>query len=75
MKFSLRLPNKLAARLDRAAKQTSKSRNALITEALAQRLAERLPDEWPRAVREFRGTRGAPRFEKYREDLAPDGSI
>ena len=69
MTFSVYLDEKLAARLKRTAKESGKSRNALIREALAEWLSRGQSDEWPQSIREFRGIRGAPRFEAYRKEL------
>ena len=71
MTFSVYLEEKLAARLDRTARQSGKSRNAIVREALGEWLNKGRSDEWPRAVREFRGVRSAPRFEENRKELRP----
>jgi predicted transcriptional regulator len=71
MTFSIYLDDKLAARLKRTAEQSRKSRNAIIREALAEWLSRSQPNQWPKAVREFRGVRNAPRFEAYRKELRP----
>ena len=69
MTFSIYLDTKLAARLTRTAKESGKSRNAVIREALAEWLSRKQTDQWPKAIREFRGIRNAPRFEANRKEL------
>ena len=69
MNFSVHLQDKIVERLDRAAKETGKKRNALIREAVSEWLDERSPAKWPEAVMKFRGIRGIKRFESYRSEL------
>jgi hypothetical protein len=69
MKFTVRLPDEWAARVNKAAKQTGKSRRALIREALKERLGRNPQNRWPKLVREFHGIPDAPRFEEYRKDV------
>ena len=69
MTFSIYLDEKLTKRLNRAALESGKARNALIRQALEEWLAGRRPERWPEAVLAFQGVRGAPRFEKTRSRL------
>jgi predicted transcriptional regulator len=71
MTFSVYLDDKLTKRLNRVATESGKPRNALIREALEEWLAKSRAKKWPAAVLEFKGVRGAPRFETARKTLKP----
>jgi hypothetical protein len=71
MTFSIYLDDKLTKRLNRAASESGKARNALIRQALEEWLARSRAERWPEAVLAFKGVRGAPRFEKSRKGLKP----
>jgi len=71
MTFSIYLDDKLAKRLNRAAIESGKARNALIREALEEWFARSRSAQWPEAVLAFKGVRSAPRFERTRQRLKP----
>jgi len=71
MNFSVHLSNELVERLDRAATENGKTRNALVREAVGEWLDRRRPRMWPASVMSFRGIRGIIRFEESRKELKP----
>ncbi|MGO9450211.1 MAG: CopG family ribbon-helix-helix protein [Candidatus Binataceae bacterium] len=71
MNFSVHLNDELVERLNQTAKESGKTRNALIREAVGEWLNRRRPDKWPAEVMNFRGMRGIKRFEDERKSLKP----
>ncbi len=71
MNFSVHLNEELVRRLNEAAKESGKTRNALIREAVAEWLGHRRPGRWPAEVMNFCGIRGLKRFEQTRKNLKP----
>jgi len=71
MTFSVYLDKNLASKLNRAAKRSGQTRNAVIRRALAEWLGSHRVGEWPEAIAGFRGIRNAARFEAYRKNLKP----
>jgi predicted transcriptional regulator len=69
MNFSVHLSNDLVERLDLAAKESGKTRNALVREAVGQWLERRRASKWPSAIMNFRGIAGIARFEESRKEL------
>ncbi len=69
MNFNVYVDKQTGERLRRLTKTRRTSRNALIREALALLLARGSEPHWPREVAEFRGVRGALRFERDRQTL------
>jgi len=69
MSFSIHLEDEIFQQVDRAAKESGKTRNALIRQALREWLASRKPAAWPAKVAAFKGIKGAPRFESRRSEL------
>jgi hypothetical protein len=74
MNFSVHLSDDLIERLNQAATERGKARNALIREAVAEWLGRRHPGKWPAQVMNFRGVRGLRRFEDNRKELKPPRS-
>lgn len=70
MSFSVHLSNELVERLDQAARESGKTRNALVREAVGEWL-DRRASKWPASVMSFRGVRGITRFEENRKELRP----
>jgi hypothetical protein len=71
MNFSIHPSNEMVKRLDRAASETGKTRNALVREAVAEWLDRRRVSNWPPSVMSFRGLQGVTRFEESRKELRP----
>jgi hypothetical protein len=71
MNFSLHLNDELVHRLNAVAQATSKSRNALIREAIEEWLERRARGQWPEEVLGFQGVPGAVPFEHSRAELLP----
>jgi metal-responsive CopG/Arc/MetJ family transcriptional regulator len=74
MNFSIHLRDELVERLAQAAKESGKTRNALIGEAIGEWLDRRRTSKWPQSVMNFRGIRGIARFEESRKELKPPGT-
>jgi predicted DNA-binding protein len=71
MNFSIHLSNEMVERLDRAASETGKTRNALVREAVAEWFDRRRMSKWPLSVVSFKGLQGVTRFEESRKELKP----
>ncbi|HYA34768.1 MAG TPA: ribbon-helix-helix domain-containing protein [Candidatus Binataceae bacterium] len=74
MNFSVHLDQDTVERLNQTAKESGKTRNALIREAVAQWLALRQSSEWPPEVAKFKGVGRFRRFEAHRKELKPPRS-
>jgi Arc/MetJ-type ribon-helix-helix transcriptional regulator len=74
MNFSVHLNDELVERLNQTARESGKTRNALIREAVAEWLGRHRPARWPAEVMDFRGIRGLRRFEENRKNLKPPRS-
>ena len=68
MNINIYLQGQLLERIDRLARETGRSRSALIREALEAWLARRSASAWPAVLREWRGDPGFPPFEGGRDD-------
>ncbi|GAB4357981.1 MAG: hypothetical protein OHK0021_02270 [Bryobacter sp.] len=85
MNFSVQMPDEMVKRLDRLAKETGKSRNALVREAVDAFMQGKQKKEWPpemlallddrKALR--KAAKDIPPFESHRKDLLPmpDGEL
>jgi Arc/MetJ-type ribon-helix-helix transcriptional regulator len=71
MSCSIHLSNEMVERLDRAASETGKTRNALVREAVAEWLDRRRMSQWPPSVMSFKGLQGVTRFDESRKELRP----
>jgi Ribbon-helix-helix protein, copG family len=71
MTFTIYLDKESAHQFERIAKESGKKRNALIREALKEWLARRKRSQWPSEIINFKGIKGAPRFEDGRKLLKP----
>ncbi len=69
MNFSVHLSDELVERLNQTARESGRTRNALIREAVGEWLGRRRRAKWPAEVMNFRGIRGINRFEKERKRL------
>ncbi len=71
MNFNVYLDDETGLALNRAAKQSGASRNALIRQALDEWLQRRSTPRWPSDFLEFTGAPDLPPFEVTRRELAP----
>ncbi len=71
MNFSVHLSDELVERLNETARESGKTRNALIRQAVGEWLDRRRPARWPPEIVDFRGIRGIKRFEENRKELKP----
>jgi predicted transcriptional regulator len=69
MTFSIHLDQPTAEALARVVRETGRTRNALIREAVRHWLATTERSEWPPVVRHFKGDANAVRFEEHRQGL------
>jgi hypothetical protein len=69
MNFNIYLDEDLGSRLVEAAKESQKSRNGLIREAIDMWLKTQQANDWPEEIMQFTGIHGLPRFESHRDDL------
>lgn len=67
MNFSIHLDDRLAAELKREAKRLSRTRNALVTEAIRTWLELRKPSAWPKELLDYEGCRELEPFEARRK--------
>jgi Arc/MetJ-type ribon-helix-helix transcriptional regulator len=74
MNFSVHLSDDLVQRLNQTARESGKTRNALIREAVAEWLGRRQPGKWPAEVMNFHRVRRLKRFEDNRKELKPPRS-
>ena len=74
MNFSVHLSDDLVERLNQTARESGKTRNALIREAVGEWLGRRRAAKWPAEVTNFRGIRRIKRFEENRKNLTPPRS-
>ncbi|MFZ0887527.1 MAG: ribbon-helix-helix protein, CopG family [Candidatus Binataceae bacterium] len=74
MNFSVHLNDEMVERLNQTARESGKTRNALIREAVAEWFSRRRPAKWPAEVMNFRGIRRITRFEENRKKLRPPRS-
>ncbi len=58
MNFSVHLNDELVERLNQTARESGRTRNALIREAVGEWLNRRRPAKWPTEVMHFQGIRG-----------------
>lgn len=69
MNFNIYLDEDLGSRLLEAAKESQKSRNGLIREAIDLWLKTQEAQEWPDDILQFTGISGVQRFESHREEM------
>ena len=69
MHFNIYLDDNLGERLIKATKESHKSRNALIREAVDLWLKTNENSLWPKQIMEFEGVADFPEFESYRDEL------
>ena len=71
MNFNIYLDDQTGAKLNHAAEQAGKSRNALVRQAVSEWLKRHGKPDWPDEVLAFEGMAGMPRFETGRGRLKP----
>ena len=69
MNFNIYLNDDVGKCLSELARQSGKTRNAVIREAIDLWIARYRCAGWPTAVLEFEGVPDAPKFEGYRDEL------
>ena len=69
MNFNVYLDDDLGSRLVEAAKESQKSRNGLIREAIDMWLKTKAATDWPDDILQFTGVNDLPSFESHRQDL------
>jgi len=69
MNFNIYLDEDLGSRLLEAAKESQKSRNGLIREAIDLWLQTKESNDWPEDIMQFTGIKGFPSFESHRDEL------
>jgi hypothetical protein len=67
--FSVYLDDELVEQFNRIAKESGKTRNALIREALKEWIDRQRHSQWPAEILNFKGVKGMPRFEEERKLL------
>lgn len=71
MNFNIYLDDQLGEQLIEATKDTHKSRNALIREAIALWLKHNKNTTWSETINNFEGIEDFPAFESHRDQLPP----
>ena len=71
MNFNIYLDDQLGEQLVAATKDTHKSRNAVIREAIALWLKHNRNTQWPDSINTYEGIKDFPAFESHREHLKP----
>jgi hypothetical protein len=71
MNFSVHLNDELLDELNKTARESGRTRNALIREAIGEWLGRRRSARWPELVLGFQGIPKSKRFEDYRSHLKP----
>lgn len=71
MNFSVYLDDEMVERLNCAARESRRTRNAVVREAVAEWLGRWKPSRWPAEILKFHGSRGIARFEDGRKALKP----
>jgi len=69
MNFNIYLSDRLHNELQNRLQQSSKSRNALIREAIEQYLYPNSRSSWPQSVQQFKPVPDFPPFETHRSDI------
>ena len=71
MNINIYIEDSLGNYPNQYAKQTGKSRNALIREAVKEWIVHHGMKQWPVSVLKFSGVKEIPAFESYRDELLP----
>jgi predicted transcriptional regulator len=69
MNFNIYLDDETGLQLNRAAKKTGESRNALVRQAVSEWLKRRSKPQWPDELLAFKGMADTPQFEAGRDHL------
>jgi len=71
MNINIYIEDSLGNYLNQYARQTGKTRNALIREAVKEWIEHHGIKQWPTTVLKFSGIEDTPAFESFREELLP----
>lgn len=71
MNINIYIETTLAKELKNASKDTGKTRNAIIREAIKDWIEHHQVKQWPKSILKFKGITGIKSFESSREDLLP----
>ncbi|CAN5224324.1 ribbon-helix-helix domain-containing protein [soil metagenome] len=71
MHFNIYIDDETGLQLNHLVKNSHRSRNALIREAIEQWLQQKLKPQWPNEVLQFKGVKDYPPFESHRDQLLP----
>ena len=70
MNVNIYLQDDLLERIDRMARESGRSRSAVIREAVESMLSRRGASGWPRSLREWKGDSSFPSFEEGRNEAS-----
>lgn len=71
MNFNIYLDDETGQQLNKVAKKSGESRNALVRQAVSEWLKRRGKPQWPAEVLAFEGMADVPPFEASRDRLKP----
>ncbi len=69
MHFNIYIDDQMGSQLNKLAKNSGKTRNALIREAIEEWILHQTKPEWPEEILSFKGIKNIPAFESYRKNL------
>lgn len=69
MNFNIYVDDKIGMKLNKLAKSSGKTRNALIREAIEEWINQQTNPRWPNAILSFSGIKDFPSFESHRKNL------
>lgn len=71
MNVNIYIEESLNSRLNLLIKESGKTRNAIVRDALKDWVERHEHHQWPSAILKFKGIKNAPRFEDSRAELLP----
>lgn len=69
MHFNIYIDDTVGMKLNKLAKTSGKTRNALIREAIEEWVNQQTNPQWPDKILTFQGMKDFPPFESHRKDL------
>lgn len=69
MHFNIYVDDNVGIKLNKLAKTSGKTRNALIREAIEEWINNQVNPQWPDQILSFNGIENFPSFESYRKDV------
>lgn len=69
MNFNIYIDDKVGIKLNKLAKTSGKTRNALIREAIEEWVNHQINPQWSEKILSFKGLKDMPSFESYRSEL------